>query len=90
METNLNNRGANNPKRGRPSKEEIAARPDPIEYQAVDVVTAGVLCPCCGRGMVPKTLRRDDAVWSCRCSMCGGRFNVRRMQSGKMIAQPLK
>jgi DNA-directed RNA polymerase subunit M/transcription elongation factor TFIIS len=71
-----------NRKRGRPKKGDQRT-----EYQeVVDVVipdrVPGMVCPKCGRGMVPRierhahTAEKGRTVY-CMCTMCGCRFEYR-------------
>ncbi len=67
----------NKRERGRPSKEEIAARGEPIPVQELpkDPATLPSIrpmtCICCGRGMVPKILRTGPDRRTISCSLCG-------------------
>jgi hypothetical protein len=90
METNLTNRGASK-KGGRPRKEVIAARPEPIQMHEVPLRIAGCMCPCCGRAMVPKVLRGTDLAKSCVCTLCGKQFKAVRASVGApWYVQPLR
>lgn len=49
----------------------------PVPVQRVEVpqpALRGVICPCCGRGMVPRrTGTRPGRVYA-SCTLCGGRM----------------
>lgn len=63
-------------KRGRPTKAAIEARPPAKLFEPAAVTVSGMVCPCCGRAMVPKVLRVTDSGKYCRCTSCGGQFRV--------------
>lgn len=87
MQTQLTNRQAPEPKRGRPTNAEIAARAPVVASEPVPVHVTGCRCPCCGRAMIPKILRGNMESGDCRCTLCGGVF--RRFQSaGIWVARP--
>jgi hypothetical protein len=92
MEININNRaggGGGRRRSGRPTKAEVEARPEPIQVVPV-AVPVGITCPCCGRGMVPKTLRSTGDSMTRACTLCGGRFKqwLDRTKN-RWLAQPL-
>jgi hypothetical protein len=74
-------------KRGRPRKEVVEARPEPIPADPIPL-PVGRICPCCGRGMVPKVLRGTNDVKYCACTLCGGKFKMWSL-AGRWMAQPL-
>jgi hypothetical protein len=76
-------------KRGRPPKEVVAARPEPTPMQPAAVTVSGLVCPCCGRAMVPKSLRVTDGIRYNRCTSCGGSFKVWLNDRGFRMVQPL-
>jgi hypothetical protein len=90
MEVNLNNRGAKK-RGGRPRKEIVEARPEPVPLMEVPLRIAGCVCPCCGRAMVPKVLRGTDLAKTCVCTLCAKQFNIKRASIGATwYAQPLR
>lgn len=87
MENYIRNRKA-----GRPTKAELAARPEatPLIPAEVKIVSVGCICPRCGRGMVPKVLRGTNDIRYCRCTLCGGEFRqFRKDGSDKLYVQPI-
>jgi hypothetical protein len=92
MDNNTDNRMTTPRKRGpgRPPKAEIEARPPATPLVDNVPLPVGMICPCCGRGMVPKILRSDDAAKTCTCTLCAKRFKISRAKSGSgWLAQPL-
>ncbi len=90
MDDNLSDRMAapKNRGRGRPPKTEVENRPPPIEAGPVPL-PLGWICPCCGRGMVPKVLRSvSQELKYCSCTLCGKGFKL-YTQGGKWLAQAL-
>lgn len=85
MENNIQNRQASPKKRGRPTKAEIESRPVPIPADPIPL-NVGRICPCCGRGMVPKVLRSTENVKYCSCTLCGGSFKM-WIEAGRWLAQ---
>lgn len=69
----LSNRGPRKP--GRPSSEEVDARPPatPVEPALVRIVDVaqGIKCPKCLQGMVPEVRRTENNIRYLRCSKCG-------------------
>jgi hypothetical protein len=57
-----------NPK---PSPEPL---PAPAVAVSVPVATPGLICPCCGRGMVPRVYSTRDKGRYASCSLCAGKF----------------
>jgi predicted RNA-binding Zn-ribbon protein involved in translation (DUF1610 family) len=68
------NRQATTRRRGRPTAEEIAARPAPAPAK-VDPNTGRIRCPNCGRPTlsVDGTPRKSDGATPHRCGSCGYR-----------------
>ncbi len=78
MDENIPNRMTTSAKKrgpGRPTKAEIDARPAPIPADPIPL-PVGRICPCCGRGMVPKVLRGTNTEKYCKCTLCGGSFKM--------------
>lgn len=74
-------------KRGRPTKAEAQDRPFAQPSPDVPVPVTGCICPCCGRGMVPKVIRSNSSGSNNRCTLCGKLF--RRFRSGmEWLARP--
>ncbi len=90
MDDNVQNRMSTGAKkRGRPPKAVIEARPTPTPMQPAAVTVSGLVCPCCGRAMVPKYLRVVEGVRYNRCTSCGGQFKVWLNNQGYRMVQPL-
>ncbi len=90
MDENIPNRmsSPNKRGRGRPPKEEVENRPAPIEAGPVPL-PVGWICPCCGRGMVPKVLRSvSPGLKYCSCTLCGKGFKL-YTQAGRWMGQAL-
>ena len=88
MEQNINNRQARG--RGRPTKAEVESRPAPVEAVTNVPVPVGTICPCCGRGMVPKVLRVEASKRTLLCTLCARRFKMFLPDGGKRwLVQPL-
>ncbi len=75
MEHNPENRMAAPKNRGRPIPSTTTPLPEPVQH--VDVPQgplAGIICPCCGRGMVPRRDRTQESKCYARCTLCSGRM----------------
>lgn len=71
------NRMADTEKRGRGRPPKEAERPPAVEAETV-VIPDRVLpcmCPKCGRGQQPRTVRRrPNGIRDCSCALCGKEF----------------
>lgn len=86
---------------GRPSKQDLAARPAPelVKFQAALEGTKIVIrmtCPSCGRQIVPKvaytwldTATKERRNMRC-CQPCGARFELQRDERGNEVARVVK
>lgn len=76
------NRMATVKKRGRPSNAEIAARAPAVPVVEVMVqpdplpALAGIVCPCCGRSMIPRIVRTDGNERTVVCAFTGRRMLI--------------
>ncbi len=77
MMDEINNRmSTTGKKRGRPPKAVIEARPEPKLYEPAAITVSGMVCPCCGRAMMPKILSAGEYGKYCRCTLCAKRFRI--------------
>ena len=86
METPVNRQT----KRGRPTAAEVETRLPPVPELPVELPVAGMVCPCCGRAMVPRRLKTlpQGSTYN-KCSMCGGTFRRYLGEGGSPMLQVL-
>lgn len=95
MESEIQNRMATPAKRGRPSNAELAARTPAVPVIEVMVqpeplpALAGILCPCCGRSMVPRIVRTDGNERTVVCVFTGRRMAITYQDSRPLRARLL-